>query len=35
LSGGAGVVGLVVAAAISLLGAMLGGALVHPLARRT
>ena len=31
----AGVVGLVFAAAIGLLGAMLGGALVHPLARRT
>ena len=35
LSGAAGMVGLVFAAAIGLLGAMLGGALVHPLARRT
>jgi hypothetical protein len=35
VSGGAGVVGLVFAALIGLLGAMLGGALVHPLARRT
>ena len=33
--GGAGLVGLVLAAAIGLLGAMLGGALAHPLARRT
>jgi hypothetical protein len=34
LSEGAGLVGLIFAAAIGLLGAMLGGALVHPLARR-
>lgn len=34
-SGGIGLVGLAFGAAIGLVGAMLGGALVHPLARRT
>jgi hypothetical protein len=34
LSGGIGLVGLVFAAVIGLVGAMLGGALIHPLARR-
>jgi hypothetical protein len=35
LDGSAGLVGLFMAALIGLAGAMLGGALVHPLARRT
>ncbi len=35
LGGGNRMIGLAIAAAIGLVGAMLGGALVHPLARRT
>jgi O-antigen/teichoic acid export membrane protein len=35
LDGGVGLAGLAMAALIGLVGAMLGGALVHPLAKRT